>query len=476
MALLSRPACHLLEVFGDVGVTGVFGPSGWWRVVLGVDDRRVGTEFDEQHCNRKVAAQCRFVQRCGSAPGVNVEPEFDEQPDRGEVRGNRRRHRTRFGWTVVSEGHVGYGFGVVSRVSHTTIDCHDAYLLSTWWKPIVGYTDAPGDANEPGDEECLIVDPRTGHELLFVEVPDPAPRKRIHLDLAPIDRSRDDEVIRVVALGATWLADRRRSDGTGWVVLGDPEGNEFCVVRSDTEREEQRSRSFADADLSGTRFVRCYFDGATFRGVALSNVSVDGEIDGLTINGVDIAPLVEAELNRRFPGRELRHGTSCAQLQESWEKVQAAWSDAVTLVRGLPPHVMDTGVDSEWSFLQTLRHLIMATDVWLRGAVQRIDPPYHPIGQPFSEYETDGYDTSHFTETAPSLERVLEVRAERQAMVTEFLATTDDRDLTDQRVSPWANDRSVTVGHCINIVLNEEWEHLRFALRDINVPRSTGSF
>jgi hypothetical protein len=358
-------------------------------------------------------------------------------------------------------------------VRHTTIDCQNAYELSTWWKPIVGYTDLPNDPNEPGHAECMIVDPRTGHQVLFIEVPDPTlPAKRMHFDLTPIDRTRDEEVERVIELGATVVADRRRPDGTGWVVFADPEGNEFCVLRSDGERPEKLTRSFTDADLSESRFVRCFFDGATFRGVAFSNVSIDGEIDTLTVNGVDVAPFVEAELNRRYPGRELRNAATCAQLRDSWTKVQAAWRDAVTLVQTLPPHVVETSIDGEWSFIQTLRHLVLATDVWLRGAIQRIDPPYHPIGQPFAEYAADGYDMSHFTETTPSLDRVLEVRGERQAMVTEFLNTATDRDLTDEQVNPWAPTATVTVGRCISVILNEEWEHLRFALRDIEALKT----
>ncbi|MEO6571371.1 MAG: VOC family protein [Ilumatobacteraceae bacterium] len=123
------------------------------------------------------------------------------------------------------------------RVSHTTIDCLDAYRLSEWWKPVLGYTDVPGDPNEPGDEECMLVDPVTGHHVLFIEVDELRPAHgRIHLDLVPTDCHRDDEIRRVSALGANEVADRRNPDGTGWMVLADPDGNEFCILRSDDER------------------------------------------------------------------------------------------------------------------------------------------------------------------------------------------------------------------------------------------------
>ena len=125
-----------------------------------------------------------------------------------------------------------------SYISHTTIDCHDAYQLSEWWKVTLGYEDIPGDPNEPGHEECVIRDPESGHSLLFAEVPDAAlPAKRIHFDLRPRSTSRDEEVERLRAHGATEIADLRgnRGPGTGWVVMADPEGNQFCVLRSTAE-------------------------------------------------------------------------------------------------------------------------------------------------------------------------------------------------------------------------------------------------
>ncbi|MGI8492108.1 MAG: VOC family protein [Acidimicrobiales bacterium] len=128
-------------------------------------------------------------------------------------------------------------------VSHTTVDCADAFALSGWWKVVLGYADVEGDPNQPGDHECMIRDPETGHGLLFIEVPDAAEAKRrcgknrLHLDLRPRKGTRDEELEALLAHGATPVADLRgtHGPGTGWVVLADPEGNEFCILRSELE-------------------------------------------------------------------------------------------------------------------------------------------------------------------------------------------------------------------------------------------------
>jgi hypothetical protein len=121
-------------------------------------------------------------------------------------------------------------------VSHTTIDCRNAYELSQWWKRVLEYVDEPDDPNAPGHAECWIQRPDGGHPLLFIEVPeDKQVKNRIHLDLRPSAGTRDQELDRLLALGARQLDDRRNPDGTGWVVLADPEGNEFCILRSHDE-------------------------------------------------------------------------------------------------------------------------------------------------------------------------------------------------------------------------------------------------
>lgn len=123
-------------------------------------------------------------------------------------------------------------------VSHTSIDCHDAYSLSEWWRKVLDYTTDPEDPNLPGHDECPITDPETGHTLLFLQVPDEElPAKRIHFDVRPRERTRDEEIDWLEAQGAVPIADHRGQygPGTGWKTLADPEGNMFCVLKSRAE-------------------------------------------------------------------------------------------------------------------------------------------------------------------------------------------------------------------------------------------------
>ena len=125
---------------------------------------------------------------------------------------------------------------MTSFISHTSVDCADAYTLSRWWQEVLDYVEDPDDPNEPGHEECMIFSRDGSHRLLFIEVPDAKQVKnRIHFDLRPAEGPRDAELSRLIGLGATAVADRRNPDGTGWVVLADPEGNEFCILRSNAE-------------------------------------------------------------------------------------------------------------------------------------------------------------------------------------------------------------------------------------------------
>jgi hypothetical protein len=230
-------------------------------------------------------------------------------------------------------------------------------------------------------------------------------------------------------------------------------------------------------DFEGATFVRTSFKGATLRysdvsGVVMRSVDVDGlDIDShdlfmgsLLVNGVDVVPLVEAELNRRFPGRELQKAQTPEGLREGWVAVQAAWAATVA---DTPPELVDAHVPDEWSLAQTLRHLVLATDTWLRGAILGIEQPFHEIGQIFTGAAEMGFDTSIFRADPPTYDEVLAVRAGRQQLVTDFLATAAPELLAEERKDPWGSDWSPTVGDCVRVILEEEWAHLRYVRRDL---------
>jgi predicted enzyme related to lactoylglutathione lyase len=122
------------------------------------------------------------------------------------------------------------------QIRHVTIDCADPYELARFWSAVTGWP--MHDDDRPGDPEVAVIPPDQRLPwLLFIRVPEPKTVKnRVHLDVAPTGHRRDEEVARLLGVGATTVADHRKPDGTGWVVMADPEGNEFCVERSEAER------------------------------------------------------------------------------------------------------------------------------------------------------------------------------------------------------------------------------------------------
>lgn len=240
-------------------------------------------------------------------------------------------------------------------------------------------------------------------------------------------------------------------------------------------------REFIDTDLRGARFVRSDLSGAVMRGVDVQRMDIDGPWlleDGgsLLVNGVDVVPFVDAELDRRFPGRGLRRAHDPEGLRAAWEAVEQTWAATLERVASLPAGLVDESVDGEWSFAQTLRHLVMATDVWLGKAILGREQPFHPLGQPNAEYATDGYDTSVFTTAVPTYDEVLAVRAERMGMVRDFIAGVTPEELAVVRENPWAPGHAETTLSCLHVILGEEWEHHRYAVRDLEVltTRSSG--
>jgi hypothetical protein len=232
--------------------------------------------------------------------------------------------------------------------------------------------------------------------------------------------------------------------------------------------KEFEGATFVRASLRGATLRSCDVSGVTMRSVDVGGLDIDSHdlfFGSLYVNGVDVVPLVDAELNRRFPGRELQKAQTPDGLREGWVAVQSAWQ---TTVADTPSDLVDAHVEDEWSLAETLRHLILATDAWLRGAILRIPQPFHEIGKIFTGAAEMGFDMSIFRADPPSYDEILAVRAERQQMVTAFLATASAELLAEEREDPWGGgDWHPTVGDCIRVILEEEWAHLRYIRRDL---------
>ncbi|MGW6276400.1 DinB family protein [Kribbella sp. NPDC055071] len=239
-----------------------------------------------------------------------------------------------------------------------------------------------------------------------------------------------------------------------------------------TETDDLQGATFEDACLRGARFVRTDLSGVVMRGVDLDGADLDAPwlLEGgvLKVNGVDVTAYVDAELDRRFPGRGQRRADTPEGLRAAWAALETVWAATLDRAAAMPAGAVDVQVDGEWSFSQTLRHLVMATDTWLRGAVLQIEHPYHPLGQPNVEYYTDGFDPSVFSNDTPPYDDVLAARADRVAMVRDYLATVTPEVLAEQRGNPWAPVHSESVLSCLHTILEEEWEHHRYAVRDLD--------
>ena len=202
--------------------------------------------------------------------------------------------------------------------------------------------------------------------------------------------------------------------------------------------------------------------GVTMRGVELQNVTISGDIENVTINGVDIGPLVDAELDKRYPLRAKMHPTDPAGFREAWDILEKLWDETVAHARLLPPELLQAPVGDEWSFIETLRHLAFATDCWITRAILGDPSPWDPLDLPWDEMpDTPGVPRDR--EVRPSLETVLALRRDRQSTVRQYLDSLTDTTLnshTEPVEGPgFPEPRSYPVRQCLLVILNEEWVH-----------------
>jgi hypothetical protein len=248
------------------------------------------------------------------------------------------------------------------------------------------------------------------------------------------------------------------------------------------EHVNLRRASFERVDLTGAQFRACDFADVSFRGIEMRNVSMAGaelvnveinaELDNVIVNGVDIGPLVEAELDRRDPDRLKMRPVAPAGFREAWDIVEHRWDSTVERAGQLPPPMLHESVNGEWSFIETLRHLVFATDAWIRRAILGDPAPWDPLDLPWDEMpDTPGIPRDR--SARPSLEEVLVLRRDRMGTVREVIDGLTEEEL-DRQTDPidapgWPPPVSFPVRECLLVILNEEYLHRLFAERDLAV-------
>ena len=252
--------------------------------------------------------------------------------------------------------------------------------------------------------------------------------------------------------------------------------------------DDQQGTVLENVDMTGSRFSRVDFTGSTFRAVALhgvvmrdievSNTTIDGEIESLVVNGVDVVPLVAAELDRRHPERPLFRPTTADGFRQAWDVNERLWAETVVRARALPEEKLHESVADEWSFIQTLRHLAFASQAWVGRGVVGDPRPWHPLSLPWDQMEPrDG--VPHDREERPTLDDALAVRLDAMALVRGVVDGLTDEQLDvpgEPLVGPgWPDEGEVlTPRQCLRVVLNEEWWHRSYAERDLAVLEERG--
>jgi hypothetical protein len=240
---------------------------------------------------------------------------------------------------------------------------------------------------------------------------------------------------------------------------------------------EFRGARFDVADLRGARFTDCDLSGVTIRDGWLVGVSISGYLSNVTINGVDVTDFVSAELDRRHPERvQLREIQTADGFRAMWDTMERLWAQATERAGQLPVGAVTEQVNEEWSFAQTLRHLVFITDAWASRTVLDEEMPYHPIGLSQSWYPpADAAKLGIDLTGKPSYDDILAARADRMAVIRRIVDGLTDDVLgrpCHRTPAPGYPEEGLAVANCIAVVMEEEIEHYQFAVRDLAVLES----
>ena len=218
---------------------------------------------------------------------------------------------------------------------------------------------------------------------------------------------------------------------------------------------------FWGADLRGARFRDVNLTDVTISHAWLVDVEIDAFIDRVVVNGVDVTAFVN-EHDPWYPLRSVLRVSDPESMRTGWAALREAWAATVARAQRLPEEDLHESVDGEWSFVQTLRHLVFAMDKWFSAPI--LGRPFHPFGLPHSgpiEFPWPDLDR----EAAPSLSEVLAARADQAISLGDYLAAVTTDDLT-RSVDVLENGPHLA-RDCISTVFEEEFWHHRYAERDL---------
>jgi hypothetical protein len=235
---------------------------------------------------------------------------------------------------------------------------------------------------------------------------------------------------------------------------------------------------FINADCSGLTLRDCDVTRFKITNSYLADVRLFGHLGNVSVNDVDVTAFVQAELDRRYPERvQLRGLQTAADFKNMWTLIEELWRDTTHRAQQLPEEFLDERVDEEWSFSETLRHLVFAIDAWLGCLVE--PAVFHRVGLPHSELpESEALALGLDPEAHPLFGEVLEVRTDRVAAVRTVVdALTDDglEEMSLRSPMPDFPDERRSVRQCLSTVMSEECAHLRYATRDLAVLEARNS-
>jgi hypothetical protein len=236
-----------------------------------------------------------------------------------------------------------------------------------------------------------------------------------------------------------------------------------------------RGAIFTDVDLTRATFRDCDLTQARIVGSQVAGLRVSGfggEAGTVIVDDVDVTAFVAAELDRRHPERvQLRAVRTADDYRAMWDTIERLWSDTVGRAERLPERALHERVDDEWSFVQTLRHLVFAVDVWVGRMILGEPMPYHRLGLPPTDYPAAGAaEMGIRLDARPSYADVLALYADRSNQMRGVIVAVTDPDLEQIRTAapaPAWGVESHSVGDCLRVVMREHCEHRRFAVRDL---------